>query len=350
MSDLLPKVELHRHLEGSIRLSTLAELEPTCEGDVDKARSHFCITSPISSLTECMEVFGRLQGVFGSKGKEGGHEVIARIAREVVEDAIADNIVLLELRYSPGYIAASPGLEDGLSIHDVHAAVMEGISSAVSSSAVCVVGLIGIVDRFSTPDQAAEAMDLFISSGDFVGVDLANDETKYADSLFPDLFQAARSAGLGVTIHCGEVAYPGAGQAVVAAHGLQGATRIGHGIQVVSDESAVEAARQAGLVFEVSLSSNILTSAAPPDPALHPVRDMMDAGLAVVFCSDDPGLFDITLSHEYDLLMSHCSLTPADLAQANLAALAASFLPQHATAPVLPILHQALESATATPV
>ncbi|KNC52155.1 pseudouridine synthase [Thecamonas trahens ATCC 50062] len=328
----LPKVELHRHLEGSLRLESLAALLPVerdeaaaatlaaSGGDrMTAARAYYCITTPVTSLTECMDRFGRLQAVFTDA------EVIARLTAEVVIDSARDGIALLELRYSPGYI----GMACGLDYAAVHDAVRKGVADGRNhpdAAGLVGLGLIGIIDRFQTPAEALTIAKFFVDAGDFIGVDLANDEAAFCDSVFPEAFAHAAAHGLKVTVHAGEVDSPLSAGWVVRAVKEQGAVRIGHGIHVMDADDAVAVVRSAGTVFEISPSSNYLINAVASLES-HPVRAMLDAGLPICLNTDDPGLFDITLSGELVTAIHKCGLTRAEVIQANITALDASFLP-----------------------
>ena len=161
-----------------------------------------------------------------------------------------------------------------------------------------------------------------------IGFDLAGAERGFPPSAHAAAFARARDAGLGLTCHAGE---SDAGSRVLEAATL-GATRIGHGVHIMSgatpDETArwVDAARALGLHFEVCPSSNIHTGAFA-SLAAHPIRAMVEAGL-VVSCSTDNRLMSgVTLSGELAAVHDQPGLSVAQLAQTMRAGVAASFLP-----------------------
>ena len=105
-----------------------------------------------------------------------------------------------------------------------------------------------------------------------------------------------------------------------------GAERIGHGIHIIDDEAVVGLVREQGIVLEVCPTSNWLTSSVPSTRD-HPIRRLLDAGVAVTINSDDPGLFGIDLCHEYEILHREHDFSMADFERCNDIAAAQSFIP-----------------------
>jgi adenosine deaminase len=103
----LKKIELHRHLAGSVRFSTLREFLPPAaktssdQSDDEATRNYFCVTEAKQDLKEVLDRFVHVQALFVDA------PFVKRVTYEIVEDAVNDNIVLLELRYSPGFIIVS---------------------------------------------------------------------------------------------------------------------------------------------------------------------------------------------------------------------------------------------------
>ena len=135
-------------------------------------------------------------------------------------------------------------------------------------------------------------------------------------------FAAARDAGLGLTCHAGEA---DVGARVLEAAAL-GATRIGHGIHIVDDDTNLRRARELGLHFEVCPSSNVHTGAAPSLVA-HPLRRMLDAGLSVSLSTDNRLMSGVSLSDEWRNAHDTMGIDAATLMALNRAAAAASFMP-----------------------
>jgi len=327
----MPKVELHRHLEGSIRLSTLLELTRV----PNAVASSLLLTQPMESLTQLLELFWAHQDVLNSPS------VIERVAFEVVEDAAKDNIKILELRYSPFFVAINHA---SLSFEAIHSAVVRGVRRGEEEYGV-VVGLIGIIDRMQSQEEATMALDFFLRHRlDFLALDLANDENKYPALPFAPLFERARMAGMSITIHAGETLQPsGPGNVFEAVDSLK-ATRIGHGIMAIKDAHTLQLLRHNRTVLEVCPRSNYLCGLVPSLEE-HPLKKLLAEGIACTISTDDPGLFghplggphtlvSHTLNQEYLDIVRAGLMTLDQLRTANQIAYEASFLPLAIKAPV----------------
>ncbi len=314
----LPKVELHRHLEGSLRFSTLMEV----------ARI-YGITLPIrpglSSLVQMHESDSLTSSNFLSKFQflrlfYRSPEIIRRITREAVQDAANDQVRYLELRFTPAALTRS----QGFGLPDVIDWVAESAQQAGQQWGV-LIRLIVSVNCHEGVELAEEVVKLAIErrSKGVVAVDLAGNEAEYSSLPFASLFREARSGGLAITIHAGE--WGGAENVRRALMDLQ-ADRIGHGVRVMEDPRVVAMARERGTPFEVCVTSNYQTGVigALSD---HPVRRMLMAGLNVTLNTDDPSVSRITLGHEYKLVSEELGLPRSILYERILAAGRAAFLP-----------------------
>jgi adenosine deaminase len=315
----LPKVELHRHLEGSLRLLTLLEV----------ARAHgldLLGTDRLRPLVQVREDDPYTSQNFLSKFETlrkfyRSPEVIARITQETVADAAADNVRYLELRFTP--VALSKA--ENFPLSEVIDWVIQGAQQAQAAYGV-ITRLIVSVNRHESPDLAAQVVAQAAErrDGGIVGLDLAGNEAQFPSAPFADVFQEARRAGLHTTVHAGE--WGGAGN--VAAAILQlGAERIGHGIRVMEDPAVVALARERGTVFEVCVTSNYQTGVVPALTA-HPLQAMVAAGLNVTLNTDDPSISQITLGEEYRSACENLGLSLAELHGRVLAAARATFLPE----------------------
>jgi len=314
----LPKVELHRHLEGSLRLTTM----------LDIARQHG-VTVPISmfnlsglvqvqdqdpqTFTNFLDKFKTLRLFYKSP------DVIDRVTREAVEDAAHDNIRYLELRFTPVALSRA----EGFPLHDVMDWVVKSAQEAATKYKIKV-GLIASVNRHESPELAEQVAWLameYIKDG-LVGIDLAGNEAEFKSDPFQGIFKEAKQTGLHVTIHAGE--WGGAENVRDAILNL-GAERIGHGVRVMEDESVVALARERGTVFEVCVTSNYQSGVVRSLPS-HPLPSMMAAGLNVTINTDDPSVSRITLSHEYQHVCEKLNVPMSVLKQSVLNAAQASFL------------------------
>ena len=143
---------------------------------------------------------------------------------------------------------------------------------------------------------------------------------------FAPLFKKAGRAGLGITVHAGEVNMPSACGYVRDAIRDLGAERIGHGIQIQKSPELRDEIKQRGVVLELCPTSNWLIGAVPSKRE-HPFRQFFDEGLKTTVNSDDPGIFNIDLTHEYQLLADHYGFSEREFDQCNDVAARASFIP-----------------------
>lgn len=314
----LPKVELHRHLEGSLRLTTM----------LDIARQHG-VTVPVSmfnlsglvqvqdqdpmTFSNFLDKFKTLRLFYKSP------DVIDRVTREAVEDAANDNIRYLELRFTPVALSRA----EGFPLHDVMDWVITSAQSAATKYKIKV-GLIASVNRHESPELAEQVAWLaaeHIQDG-LVGLDLAGNEAEFKSDPFHGIFREAKQAGLHLTIHAGE--WGPASNVRDALENLN-AERIGHGVRVLEDELVTALARERGTAFEVCVTSNYQSGVAKSLPE-HPLPRMMAAGLNVTVNTDDPSVSRITLTNEYQHVCEELKVPLDKLKQSVLFAAQASFM------------------------
>ncbi len=315
----LPKVELHRHLEGSLRLRTLLEVARAHGMDLfgtDRLRPLVQIREedPYTSQN-FLSKFQTLRKFYRSP------DVIGRITQEAVADAAADNVCYMELRFTPVALSRA----ENFTLAEVIDWVIEGTRQAESQHAI-MVRLIVSVNRHESPELAAQVVHLAAErlADGIVGLDLAGNEVAFPSAPFESAFRQAQEAGLHITVHAGE--WGGAGN-VAAAITQLGAERIGHGIRVVEDPAVVALARDRNTAFEVCVTSNY-QSGVVNDLYEHPLADMLSEGLNVTLNTDDPSISQITLADEYCVACEYLGLSLNTLRECLLAAAGAAFLPQ----------------------
>lgn len=301
----LPKAELHRHLEGSIRPETLLELAREARLGLSPREilRRTSMRGEKPGFRRFLSKFALYRGLYPSR------DWIERIAFEAAEDARRDGIVYLELRFSPAHFARRLKAQG----EDVAA----WIASAARRSGLEIRFIATFGRDFSLREnkpttQAVEGTNLFS------GVDLAGDEVRPAEP-FRALF---RKFDLPVTLHAGE-----AGGAANVREAIErfGARRIGHGVRALEDPEVLELARTRGVHFEVCLTSEIQTGAAP-SWRRHPALRLARAGLPVSLNTDDPSICGVRLSGEYERAR-RCGWAEEELARAAEAAAEAAFLP-----------------------
>lgn len=317
----LPKVELHRHLEGSLRLATLLEIAGEHGIELPGVNPRGGLRSLVQIRAEEPYTFENFLSKFKTlRLFYRSPEVIGRITREAVADAAADNVRYLELRFTPVALSRA----EGFPLAEVMDWVVASAGKAAADLGV-MVRLIASANRHEDPrlaEQVARLAAERLEAG-LVGLDLAGDEANFSAQPFAAIFREARRSGLHVTVHAGE--WSGA-ENVVEAVEILGAERIGHGVRVMEDEQAVKLCRARGTAFEVCLTSNY-QSGVVTDLKQHPLRAMLTAGLRVTLNTDDPSISQIELSDEYRLACEELGLSVSELRRRVFCAADAAFLP-----------------------
>lgn len=314
----LPFIDLHRHLDGSVRLETVIELagEQGIElpaTDVESLRPHVVVEGKAASLMDFIGRFRYLTAILHNL------DACRRVAYENVEDAQREGIDYIELRFSPWFMSETHGLDPA----GVVEAVADGIKAAERDTGVRA-QMIGIMSRTYDTETCHRELDALLAHRDhLVAIDLAGDELKFPARLFHEHFRRARDAGLEVTVHAGEVDGP---ESVWDAIRELGATRIGHGIHSLADPELVDHLAEHRIGLEVAITSNIHTGTVE-DYTSHPVKDMLEQGLLANLNTDDPAISGIDLRHEYEVAAPLAGLNPELTRQAQANALEMAFLP-----------------------
>jgi adenosine deaminase len=301
-------------------MKTLLEIVKTEQLDLPQNESDLRVMVQVQPTdrythTNFLSKFQPLRRIFRSRA------IIERVTREAIEDAATEGIRYLELHVSPAALAE----ENGLPIHEVIDWVSESARIAASKNGIRV-GLIISINRHESVPLAEQIAQCAVDQmkDEVVGLSLAGDEVAYPAGPFVSIFEDAKKAGLGVTIHAGE--WTGAEQVRHAVE-IIGSKRIGHGVRAMQDAEVVALARERQVVFEICLTSNV-QSGAVASLEDHPLPRMIQAGLRVTLNSDDPSVCDTTLTKEYVLSMKQYDLSLESIKGFILTALQASFLPR----------------------
>lgn len=316
--DDLPLIDLHRHLDGNVRLSTILELgrkhnlalpADTLEG----LRPHVQVTEPQTDIMAYFQKFSIMVSIFAD------YKACRRVAYENVLDAHAEGIDYIELRFSPWFMAEPHGLDPV----GVVEAVIDGIHAGIAEVEEIQVNLLGIISRTYGVDIAYKELDaLLVYKENIVGLDLAGDEANYPPELFIPHYQKARDAGWGITVHAGESAGP---ESVWHAIRDLGASRIGHAVNIMEDEALIDFMREGGIGIEANLTSNVHTNTVP-SYKMHPLKRQLDLGLLATINTDDPGISPVTLKYEFEVAAKLASLTAEDTRKAQENAVKVAFL------------------------
>ncbi len=313
----IPLVELHRHLDGSIRLSTILELGllhnlPLPAKTLEGLRPYVQVSTPQPGVMKFIEKFEWMTGVLVD------YAACRRVAYENVEDAYNEGIDYIELRYSPWFMAEAHHLQP----EGVVEAVIDGIRAGERDFDIKV-NQLGILSRHYGPDIAMKELNAQLRFADqFAGLDLAGDEAHFPGEWYTAHFKKARDAGWHITVHAGEAAGP---QSIWQAVTELGAERIGHAVHAPEDARLMDFLCDKGIGIECNLTSNVQTSTVSDYPS-HPMRLFIDKGILASINTDDPGISAIDLHYEYEVAAPKAGLTPAMIRQAQENALTTAFL------------------------
>ena len=320
----LPLTDLHRHLDGSIRLETILDLGrkhnlPLPADDLEGLRPHVQITKAQPGVMAFIAKFEWMTAILVD------YDACRRVARENVEDARREGIDYVELRFSPWFMAETHSLDPA----GVIEAVADGVEAGARDFGVKA-NLIGIISRTYGPDVCWKELEALLHHRDrLTAIDLAGDEINYPGDLFVKHIRRARETGLHVTIHAGESAGhvgKSAGPESVwqAVRDLK-ATRIGHGARAIEDPALLDYLAEHQIGIESCITSNVQTCTVP-DYASHPLRAFLERGLLASINTDDPGISGIDLPHEYQVAAPAAGLTIDQTRQAQRNGLAIAFL------------------------
>lgn len=313
----LPLIDLHRHLDGAVRLETILDLGRTHNLPLpawtrEELRPHVQVTTPKPGVMAFLEKFEWMTGVLVDE------DACRRVAYENVEDAQREGIDYIELRFSPYFMSLAHGLDPT----GITAAVADGVAAGQRDFDVKV-NLIGIISRTYGVEAGFKELDALLSNRDAIcALDLAGDEIHWPADLFQEHFRRARDAGWHITVHAGEAAGP---ESIWQALDLLGAERVGHAVAAPQDERLMEEFAKRRIPIECNLTSNVQTSTVA-DYAVHPLRQFLEYGIPATINTDDPGISGIDLPYEYEMATCAAGLSEAQVRQAQLNALEAAFL------------------------
>ncbi|WP_040951405.1 adenosine deaminase [Gorillibacterium massiliense] len=313
----MPKVELHMHLDGSIKPETVLDLAritsiPLPVYERERLISYLRVDDHCGSLREYLNKFDFILPFLQSAS------ALERTAYEAVEQTAEQNGRYVEVRFAPHLHTKM-----GLTLEEAIGSVVEGLKRGEQQFAVKA-GAIVICMRHHSPElnrSVVEAAALFAGKG-VAAVDLAGDEAAFPPEMFRNIFALAHKKGLPVTIHAGEAG--GAGNVYEAVKHL-GATRVGHGVRLKEDSAIFDYIQKRQVPLEMCPTSNIQTKAVP-GWRVYPLREYFDRGLKVTVNTDNPSVSGTDLAREYRILAEQFKFSSKELAAIVLNGADAAFL------------------------
>jgi adenosine deaminase len=308
----VPKVELHCHLEGTVRQATFADQAkkhdvalPT--DDVDKLYDY-------DSIYEFLKIFGMVSSTLIDR------EDFARVSYETLEDGVK----LGNLKYREMFFNPTLHTRRGVKYATVVDGLVDGIRAAEQDLGVrC--RLIADVYRQDPPEQAREMVEQVLEHrpDELIGLGMDGAEAPDPPEKFVESYRLAGAGGLRLTAHACEDA---PAQNITTCLDVLGCERIDHGYHILGDEKVVERCRDEGITFTVCPTATAVCYFDPDDYTTHPIREMVAKGLKIVLNSDDPTMFHTDVGTEYVKMTNAADWSPEQVREFVLNGVAEAWL------------------------
>ncbi len=303
----IKKVELHLHLDGSVRPSTIASILNMNEQEV---RKNICVDNNTKDLKDYLSKFELPISIMQTK------ENLTRISHELALDLKKDNVIYAEIRFAPLFHT-----KKGLTIEEIITSILDGLQQVPvkTNLILCMMRGSNYEDNYKVIDAAYR----FLNKG-VVGIDLAGDEKKYPVNNFKELFEAAKDKKIPFTIHAGEADnYLSVDNAINL-----GATRIGHGVKAIENNSTIAHIKQNNITLEICPISNLDTKIYN-DISSHPIKKLYDENINITISTDNRTVSNTTLNDTYQILQDTFHFTKEDFIKMNQNAINAAFINEH---------------------
>lgn len=314
-----PKAELHSHLDGAMRLETMLDLaERQDRMDLLPARTLEGLEAELRKVDDSNDLWEYLAWFKYTIGLMQSADDLSRVAHEMALDFAAENVKYLEVRFGPVLHTA-----EGLSMDAVMEAVLDGLERAERDTGIRTgVIVCALRDRFVDASVAqAELAERFLGRG-VVGFDLAGGEAGNPAKQHLNAFYHARNHLLNLTVHAGESWGP---ESIRQALFFCGAHRIGHGVTLIQDEDLLRFVVDRQIPLEVCPTSNVQTHVVPSYEE-HPLRKLVDAGVAVTINTDSRLFSHTSTTGELWLAHSRCGLSADQTREAAINAFRHAFM------------------------
>ncbi|MFO0751036.1 MAG: adenosine deaminase [Myxococcota bacterium] len=316
----LPKTDLHVHLDGSLRLSTIIELAHE-QGVQLPADDPAGLAKAIHMGEVCNDLNDYLKAFDITLAILQDEKALYRAAYELAEDAAKENVRLMEVRYAPILHTRK-----GLPMTRIVEAVINGLTDARRDfGIVCNVIISGI--RHIAIEQSVRLAELAVAykNKGVVGFDLAGAEYDYPAKKFSAAFSLVRKNNVNSTCHAGEAYGP---ESINQAIHVCGAHRIGHGTRLREDGDLLNYVNDHRIPLEVCLTSNVQTRAVD-DFKNHPLKFYFDFGIRVTINTDNRLITDTTITTELTRAVETFDLDIFQVRQLVINGFKSAFLPFH---------------------
>ncbi|MBT3496720.1 MAG: adenosine deaminase [Candidatus Marinimicrobia bacterium] len=314
----LPKVELHCHLDGSIRVKTMIDL-----AQKDKVKLPSMNEKDLSQML----IIGKNRGTLEDYLKRFDYtlsvmqtpESLTRTAFELIEDVSKENMKYIEIRYSP-ILHTQKGMTISESVEAVRAGLKQGEKVFGVQSGIIVCGI-----RNISPEVSLKLADLTVQykNKGVVGFDLAGAEENFPAKDHKEAFYMIRNHNINATIHAGEAFGPSSIQQAIH---YCGAHRIGHGTRLKEDKDLMHYVIDHRIPLEICLTSNWQTKSIR-SLKYHPIKYYYDQGMRVTLNTDNRLMSGITLTDEFKLAHDLFGFTLRDFREMTIIAMKSAFMP-----------------------
>ena len=310
-------IDLHVHLDGSIRPQTLVELAREQDAhlptyDINRIKDYLVVSADCNNIDDYLKRFDLSLAVLQSR------KPIRRVVSELVRDLDHQGVIYAEIRLMP-----QSHILRGMTQKQVVEAALEGLKQGMEYSrhikanlVLCTMRGADEKDNFATIVEAANHMGRGV-----VGVDMLGDEYTYRNDMYAGQFQLLREEHIPFTVHAGVMVGAESIRQVVE----YGAKRIGHGIRATEDESLMQLLKEQGIILEMCPSSNV-QSRSVQNIESHPIKKFFDMGIKVTVGTDDMTICDTNFKKEYALIKEHLGFTDEDIYQMNQYAIEGAFI------------------------
>ena len=303
----MKKVELHLHLDGSVRIDTAVSLSGKA---IDKVKEEMIAKDKCRDLTEYLTKFDLPISIMQSGDN------LVRVASDLVNYLDSENVIYAEVRFAPIFHT-----REGLSLSEVIEAVLEGLNSNNNVKTNLILCMMRGMDRDANL-SVIEIAEKYLGKG-VCAIDLAGDECKYPVSDYKELFEEAKKRNIPFTIHAGE-----SGSASEVRKAIEmGTVRIGHGVHAIEDESVLDLIKEKNVLLEVCPTSNIQTDVAE-EYKDHPVYELYSKGIKLCINTDNATVSNVSISDEYVKLYENFNFSMDDFMLMNKNAIDRAFISQ----------------------
>ena len=331
----LPKAELHCHLDGSLRISTILDLAEkqniSLPADNEVGLKNILIVKDrVESLEEYLKLFKITLSVMQTP------ESLERCSYELIEDVSKENVRYIEIRYSPIL-----HIEKGMTMEESVEAVQRGLTRGQKEfgvrSGIIICGIRDISPEISL--QLAEITVQYKDKG-VIGFDLAGAEENFPAKKHREAFYLIQNNNINATIHAGEAFGP---SSIHQAIHYCSANRIGHGTKLHEDIDLMNYVNDHRIALEICLTSNIQVRSVD-SIEVHPFKKYFDEDIRVTLNTDNRLISNTTLTDEYLLAVETFNLTKQDLRTIIINGFKGAFLPHNERRKMINLVVSELES------